>query len=197
MCAGGARGSLVRCARRMKQTKPQLQPRHLTPIRHSHTPPRPREPSHLNDPTLRAPRSWISPQTKRARPIPAANTTSRTRKETNTQRDPREEHRTIIRHDKTRQQLRSESKQLSSQSITTKKCLSLLESKHLSERDGTLQCSAGPEWYGCHGTFSTMDSTRAPAVGRPSESAWCLAARKKKTCHQSRRTSTWPPIDKG
>ena len=62
----------------------------------------------------------------------------------------------------------------------TKKCLSLLESKHLLERDGTLQCSAGPEWYGCHGTFRTLASTWAPAVGRPSESTGCLAARKKK-----------------
>ena len=54
---------------------------------------------------------------------------------------------------------------------STKKYLSLLESKHLSERDGTLQCSAGPEWYGCRGTIRTLASTWALAVGRPSESA--------------------------
>ena len=48
--------------------------------------------------------------------------------------------------------------------------------KHLSERDGTLQCS----WYGCHGTFGALVSTWAPAVGRPSESAGCLATPEKK-----------------
>ena len=53
--------------------------------------------------------------------------------------------------------------------------------KHLSVRDGTLLCNAGPEWYGYHGTFGTLVSTWAPAVGRPSESAGRLAARKKKS----------------
>ena len=64
---------------------------------------------------------------------------------------------------------------------------------NLPERDGTLQCSAGPEWYGCHGTFSTVASTWAPAVGLPSESA----AKKKKLVISPEKTSTWPPIDKG
>ena len=74
---------------------------------------------------------------------------------------------------KTRQDNDStESKSLESRSTTTKKCLSLLESKHLSERDGTLQYSAGPEWYGCYGTFGTLASTWAPAVGQPVRVRW-------------------------
>ena len=60
--------------------------------------------------------------------------------------------------------------------------------KHLSERDGTVQCSAGPEWYGCHGTFGTLASTWAPAVGRPT-SAGCLAAREKKKLRKERSYS--------
>ena len=89
--------------------------------------------------------------------------------------------RQLFHQDKTRQDKNStESRSLQSQSTTTKKYPSLLESKHLSERDGTLQCGAGPESYGCHGTIGTLASTWAPAIGRPSESAGCLAARKKK-----------------
>ena len=49
-----------------------------------------------------------------------------------------------------------------------------------SGRDGTLLCSAGPEWYGYLGIIDTEASTWAPAVGRPSKSAGCLAAQKKK-----------------
>ena len=65
-----------------------------------------------------------------------------------------------------------------------------------------LICKAGPEWYGCHGTFGTLASTWHQRLDIPSQSAGCLAARKKEkekghSCHQSRRTSTWPPIDKG
>ena len=56
--------------------------------------------------------------------------------------------------------------------LLQKKYLSLSESKHLSERDGTLQCSAGPEWYGCHGTFGTLASTWATAVGQPVRVRW-------------------------
>ena len=58
------------------------------------------------------------------------------------------------------------------------------------------ECSAGPEWYGYLGIIDTEAITGAPAVGRPSKSAGCLAAQKKNSCRQSRRTSTWPPIDK-
>ena len=72
----------------------------------------------------------------------------------------------------------------SGSTATTKNTCRFWSVNHLSEQDGTLQCSAGPEWYGCHGTFGTLASTWAPAVGRPSESAGCLAARKKRkeTC---------------
>ena len=63
----------------------------------------------------------------------------------------------------------TESKSLESCSTTTKKCLSLLEKTYLSERDGTLQCSAGPKWYGYHGIDNTLASTWAPAVGRSSK----------------------------
>ena len=49
----------------------------------------------------------------------------------------------------------------------------------LTGRDGTLLCSAGPEWYGYLGIIDTEASTWAPAVGRPSKSAGCLAAQKK------------------
>ena len=59
------------------------------------------------------------------------------------------------------------------------------------------ECSAGPEWYGYLGIIDTEAITGAPAVGRPSKSAGCLAAQKKNSCRQSRRTSTWPPIDRG
>ena len=69
---------------------------------------------------------------------------------------------------------------LESLSTTTKKCLSLLKRQHLSERDGTLQCSAGPKWDGYHGIDDTLASTWAPTVGRPSKSGGCLAARIKK-----------------
>ena len=37
--------------------------------------------------------------------------------------------------------------------------------QQLSERNGTLQCSAGPEWYGCHGTIDTLASTWAHQLG--------------------------------
>ena len=53
-------------------------------------------------------------------------------------------------------------------------------SNALRARNGALQCSAGPEGYGYHGIIDTEASTWAPAFGRPSESAGCLAARKKK-----------------
>ena len=57
--------------------------------------------------------------------------------------------------------------------------LSFIGVSHTSRVRQLLQCSAGPEWYGCHGTVGTLASTYAPAVGRPSESAGCLAGRKK------------------
>ena len=61
----------------------------------------------------------------------------------------------------------------------------------LTGRDGTLLCSAGSEWYGYLGIIDTEASTWAPPVGRPSKSAGCLAAqKKKKNSRQSRRTST-------
>ena len=49
----------------------------------------------------------------------------------------------------------------------------------LTGRDGTLLCSAGPEWYGYLGIIDTEASTWAPAIGRPSKSGGCLAAQKK------------------
>ena len=83
-------------------------------------------------------------------------------------------------HDKTRQQLRSESRQLSSQSTTAKKGLSLQESKHLSERDGTLQCSAAQSGTDAMVPFSTVASVWAPEAVHMSMPAGCLAARKKR-----------------
>ena len=44
--------------------------------------------------------------------------------------------------------------------------------EQFSARHGTLQCSAGPEWYGCHGTTDTLTSTWAPAVGQPVRVRW-------------------------
>ena len=44
-------------------------------------------------------------------------------------------------------------------STTTKKVTVALEGKQLSERDGTLQCCAGPERYGYHGINDTLAST--------------------------------------
>ena len=47
-------------------------------------------------------------------------------------------------------------------------------------KNGTLRCSAGLEWHGYHGISDTEASASAPAVGRPSKSAGCLAAHKRK-----------------
>ena len=47
------------------------------------------------------------------------------------------------------------------------------------QKASTALCSAVMT-HGCHGAIGTLASTWAPAVGRPSESAGCLAARKKK-----------------
>ena len=63
---------------------------------------------------------------------------------------------------------------------TTKKVPFASGDQLLTGRDGTLLCSAGPEWYGYLGIIDTEASTWAPAVGRPSKSAGCLAAQKKK-----------------
>ena len=57
----------------------------------------------------------------------------------------------------------------------------------LTRRDGTLLCSAGPEWYGYLGIVDTEASTWAPAVGRPSKSAGCLAAQKER----KKKKATW------
>ena len=46
-------------------------------------------------------------------------------------------------------------------------------------KNGTLRCSAGLEWHGCNGISDTEASALAPAVGQPSKSAGCLAAKKK------------------
>ena len=62
---------------------------------------------------------------------------------------------------------------------TTKKVPFAFGDQLLTGRDGTLLCSAGPEWYGYLGIIDTEASTWAPAVGRPSKSAGCLAAQKK------------------
>ena len=50
----------------------------------------------------------------------------------------------------------------------------------LSERDGTLQCSAGPEWYGCHSINDTLASTWCPAVGQPVGVRWVPRSTQKK-----------------
>ena len=63
---------------------------------------------------------------------------------------------------------------------TTKKVPFAFGDQLLTGRDGTLLCSAGPEWYGYLGIIDTEASTWAPAVGRPSKSAGCLAAQNKK-----------------
>ena len=55
---------------------------------------------------------------------------------------------------------------------TTKKVPFAFGDQLLTSRDGTMLCSAGPEWYGYLGII------------------------KKNSCRQSRRTSTWPPIVK-
>ena len=39
--------------------------------------------------------------------------------------------------------------------------------QQLSARHGTLQCSAGPVWSGCHGTIDTLTSTWAPGGWTP------------------------------
>ena len=52
--------------------------------------------------------------------------------------------------------------------------------KQLSERDGTLQCSAGREWNGCHSTNDTLASTWAPAVGQPVRVRWVPRSTQKK-----------------
>ena len=52
--------------------------------------------------------------------------------------------------------------------------------QQLTERDSTLQCSAGPGRYRYHGIIDTLASTWAQVVGRPSKFAPCLAARPKK-----------------
>ena len=44
--------------------------------------------------------------------------------------------------------------------------------KQLSERDGTLQCTAGPAWYVCHSTNDTLANTWTPAVGQPVRVRW-------------------------
>ena len=64
----------------------------------------------------------------------------------------------------TRQQLQSKARSHLSYSTTTKVPCRFWRVKQLSERDGTLRCSADPEWYGCHGTFGTLASTCAPAA---------------------------------
>ena len=51
---------------------------------------------------------------------------------------------------------------------TTKKVPFAFRDQLLTGRDGTLLCSAGPEWYGYLGIIDTEASTWAPAVGRPS-----------------------------
>ena len=66
-----------------------------------------------------------------------------------------------------------------SQSTTAKKSQSLQESEHLSERDGTLQCSVH------NGAGAMVPIVPWPVPGHqrldiPSESAGCLATRKKK-----------------
>ena len=82
----------------------------------------------------------------------------------------------LTMQDKTRQDNNSTESKVTRVAFSSyKKCISLLEIK-LSARHGTLQCSAGPEWYACHGIIDTLTSSWAPAVGRPSESAGCLAA---------------------
>ena len=45
-------------------------------------------------------------------------------------------------------------------------------------KNGTLRCSAGLEWHGCHRISDTEASALAPTVGQPSKSAGCLAAKK-------------------
>ena len=74
--------------------------------------------------------------------------------------------------DKTRQQLHR--KQVTRVAVRQqqKSAYRFWRVKHLSERHGTLQCSAGPERYGCHSTNHTMASTWAPAVGRPVRVRW-------------------------
>ena len=85
------------------------------------------------------------------------------------------------------------------QSQQRKKCRSLLE----------INCSQGETALCCavlalSGTDTLVSLIPrpvpwAPAVGRPSKSAGCLTAqkkRKKNSCRLSRRTPTWPPIDK-
>ena len=59
-----------------------------------------------------------------------------------------------------------------------KKCLALTEIECSQRKNGTLRCSAGLEWHGCHGISDTEANALAPAVGQPSKSAGCLAAKK-------------------
>ena len=63
---------------------------------------------------------------------------------------------------------------------TTKKVPFAFGDQMLTGRDGTLLRSAGPEWYGYRGIIDTEASTWALAVGRPSKSAGCLTAQKRK-----------------
>ena len=71
----------------------------------------------------------------------------------------------------------------------TKKCLPLYgETTSLrARRDSAVQC--WPKWYGCQGIDNALASTWAAAVGRPSKSAGCLAAREKKVLRITKQGS--------
>ena len=92
------------------------------------------------------------------------------------------------RQDKTRQDNNSTESKVTRVAFNSyKKVPTASGDQQLSARHGTLQCSAGPEWYGCHGTIDTLTSIWAPAVGRPSESAGC-SQHAKKTRQKTRST---------
>ena len=79
-------------------------------------------------------------------------------------------------------QLQSKASHGKREKKTTASCaIRLWRTEALRPRNGTLQCSAGPDWHGYHGIIDTEASTWAPAVGRPSKSAGCLAAHKETT----------------
>ena len=74
-CRGASRVRVVRVGLlwgswRVKQTKPQRQPRHPIPIRHWHTPPRPKKKITCTTHPREHDEAGALPRTKRARPIP-------------------------------------------------------------------------------------------------------------------------------
>ena len=80
----------------------------------------------------------------------------------------------------------SSRKQIQSKQKIRKVCILCFWRKASTKGEhGTLQCSAGPEWYGCHGTFGTLASTWAPEVGRPVKVRWVpRSTQKTNSCGQ-------------